>query len=197
MPNWVYTSMVVSGERQNLKLFMRRAARPIKWYQRTGPDGEMESSVIHEPLLFYNFVTPEDQKSYWDFDGENKEYWYDWNLNAWGTGRDACDSERDEMEYDKHNDHYSVCYRFSTAWSIPELAMKAMVEQHPTLSFDFHCEEEQGWGATYDGTNGVFTIKRQWDIPKSHADFVALADLYKECPCLHHGSKESIFPDCP
>jgi hypothetical protein len=118
---------------------------------------------------------------------------YDWNVRNWGTKWDAGSTELEES-LDKITD--TLTYRYETAWSIPEPVMVAMVEQHPELIFDFQCEEEQGWGATFDGRNGKLSLTKEWDIPQSHADWV---DLGREdsCVCGWSDSDDETYDDCP
>jgi len=115
---------------------------------------------------------------------------YDWNIRNWGTKWDAGSDELEESLADIVG---TLTYRYETAWSIPEPLMTAMVEQHPELVFDFECEEEQGWGATFDGRNGKLSMTKEWDIPESHADWVALG-REDSCVC---GWGDETFDDCP
>jgi hypothetical protein len=71
-----------------------------------------------------------------------------------------------------------------------------MVEQHPKLSFTFHCEEEQGWGVEYEGTDGELTVTKEWDIPESHADWEAI-DSEDRCVCYWDDDRSNWYPDCP
>jgi len=111
------------------------------------------------------------------------------------VSRDANDEEL-ETDLDKLEPHDSLSYRFSTAWSPAEGAFRAMTEQHPELSFEFHCEEEQGWGVVYDGNEGVLFVSKEWEIPNSHADYVEL-DREDSCLCGWQEKTENWFEDCP
>jgi hypothetical protein len=118
---------------------------------------------------------------------------YDWNVRNWGTKWDAGSAELEE-NLDDLKDKDTLTYRYETAWSIPEPFMVAMVEQHPELIFDFECEEEQGWGATFDGRDGKLSLTKEWDIPQSHADWV---DLGREDSCVCGWSDDETYDDCP
>lgn len=168
------------------------------------------------PLSFWNFVRPTDEELPYYFGHKTKPEdeedanatteerlakrltfsgsgWYDWNVRNWGTKWDANEVELDE-KLDELKEGDSLTYRYSTAWGIPEPVMRAMVEQHPELSFSFECEEEQGWGANYEGDEGILSMVKEWDIPSCHADFV---ELGRECWGCESGDQEEMYEDCP
>lgn len=118
---------------------------------------------------------------------------YDWNVRNWGTKWDAGSAELDE-DLDTLKDEDTLTYRYETAWSIPEGFMRAMVGQHPELSFSFECEEEQGWGACFESEDGTLSLVKEWDIPQSHADWV---DLGREDSCVCGWSDDETYDDCP
>jgi hypothetical protein len=72
-----------------------------------------------------------------------------------------------------------------------------MVEKFPTLTFKFNCEEEQGWGVEFEGTDGELMVADEWDIPESHADFKA-RDNVDGCACAHYSDEpDEWYDDCP
>lgn len=234
MPNWVYNSMSVSGSQKDLIAFRDKAGKSYKTYHRgvrsqnENGDWTYDDTAINEqentsPLSFWNFIEPENKELYFgasDYKPEGYDQlsteekmsismefksdgWYDWNIRNWGTKWDASDAEI----IDSTDDAKTAClsYTFQTAWSIPEPVFAAMVRQHPELTFDFECEEEQGWGAEFtssDGDdvdeNGVPTksliMTREWDIPDSHADYV---DRGRECWACDSGDEDDLYEDCP
>lgn len=131
--------------------------------------------------------------------------WYDWNIRNWGVKWDASNESLDtDLEVMKTLDpeqNDELNYGFDTAWGVPEGAFLAMVRQHPELDFDFDCEEEQGWGVELTSSDGDDTPEerslittKEWDIPESHADYVALGR--GECICDWQ-DEDSWFDDCP
>lgn len=169
-----------------------------------------------QPISFWNFVRPTDEELPYYFGHKTKPEdeipeglsmderlakkltfsgsdWYDWNVRNWGTKWDANDAELDQ-NLDELKEGDSLTYRYSTAWGIPEPAMRAMVEQHPELSFSFECEEEQGWGANYEGDEGILSMVKEWDIPSCHADF---DNLGRDCWGCESGDQEEMYEDCP
>jgi hypothetical protein len=221
MPNWVYNNMNVNGTAKDLIAFRDKASK-------IAPSGISEDGVLEykdenaSPLSFWNFIEPENKPRYFgasDYkpDGyaemsmedrmaiamkHESDGWYDWNVSNWGVKWDAGSVNLTDMTDDKAA---YLGYSFETAWGIPEQVFTAIVRQHPELSFDFSCEEEQGWGAEFTSSdaddvdeNGVPTksliMTREWDIPSSHADYDALG---RDCWACENGDEEDFYEDCP
>jgi hypothetical protein len=154
--------------------------------------------------LYFGHIKTEKPEGYedWDF-AQKMDYdlrftgsdWYDWNVREWGTKWDAGQDEL-ENDLDKLEANDTLVYRYETAWSIPEPVMRAMVEQHPELTFHFECEEEQGWGAEFEGNDGELSTTKEWDIPSSHADYVERGNE-DSCSCQHNEEEEYWYDDCP
>lgn len=177
--------------------------------------------VVEEAFSFWNFIEPEDKEAYHadphgkkpdEYEGWSAEEkmafdlrftgngWYDWNVRNWGTKWDASDSSVDEPTCDGKG-NASVSISFQTAWSIPEPIFTAMVQQHPTIDFDFESEEEQGWGAKYTSSDGdegerSLILTEEWDIPDSHADYVERG-REDSCACAWQDEEEDWYDDCP
>jgi len=207
MPNHFFSSVSVYGNREELVRFAHQLSQPYS----TG-DGE----VRREPFMFWNVIQPtqeempyytgeiKDEKpegyEEWDFSTKmahdlmySGKDWYDWNTRNWGTKWDAYD--QDSTEYlDGENPH--LYYAFTTAWSPPENVFRLLGEQYPTLRFEIHGEEEQGWGFEGEIKNGEFSTTKQWDIPESHADYLAL-DNEDGCVCSYEDDPENLYTDCP
>lgn len=210
MPNWVFTTMSVHGEPEQISEFRHKAKQPYTTYYPDWETKEVKPQHSDGVLSFWNFIEPENKDAYfadahgpkpegyesWSMEEKfafdikhTGEGWYDWNIRNWGTKWEADASiESDDPDY--------LQYRFDTAWSPAEGAFRAMVEQHPKLSFTFHCEEEQGWGVEYEGTDGELTVTKEWDIPESHADWEAL-DSEDRCVCHWDNDRSNWYSDCP
>jgi hypothetical protein len=225
MPNWVYNRMSVEGDRHEVQAFVDKAGKQYEtrwlseqWVRNEDgtnnkiedKDRKIEIELSREcDLSFWNFITPPEEilDEYFGTVGfvegvgftngtkepqattDTSNGWYGWNIANWGTKWDARDVnlEQDENE---------AIYTFSTAWSIPEQVFRAMAEQHPTLDFTFGCEEEQGWGAEYSGKDGDLYLDKEWDIPQSHADYVAKDDE-DGCICARDDDESDWYDDCP
>lgn len=214
MPNWVYNNVIITGERADLIAFRDKAAR-------LAPNGISDDGVLEysdgdtQDLSFWNFKEPDNKHAYFSSSSGAKpegyeswsselklahdlkftgDGWYDWNVREWGCKWDASDVSIADNIQDKEQ---QLHYNFSTPWGVAEGAFIAMVEQHPTLEFQFYSEEEQGWGIEAVGMSGEFTLTKEWDIPQSHADYVAL-DREENCNCGDGDDEmEYWFDDCP
>ena len=69
-----------------------------------------------------------------------------------------------------------------------------MVEQHPSLEFEFVNVEEQGWGVVFEGKAGELEEVRSWDIPSSHAEW---EENGTECPRCPWEDESDCYEDCP
>jgi len=197
MPNWVYTSINISGSKEEIARFKEQAGKPHpqSWNSDT-------NSVEYEKedISFWNFIAPPEEAvlsgEYFGTNGwENGEKkgdtptnWYNWNNDNWDTKWDACNPSLDS-ESDTE-----LTYRFDTAWSPASPVFEAMVGQFPDLNFDIYWEEEQGFGAELSGYKGELTITKEWDIPNSHADYEAQD---KECWGCNSGDEDDLYEDCP
>lgn len=191
MPNHVYNSLSVSGEPEDIKAFAEKA----RIIHPTNPEGANEIAEFS----YWNFVTPPqesiDSGEYWatrgyvngEESGRTPNNWYQFNNREWGTKWDA---------YDVYVQQAPRAYyaTFSSAWSPPIPVFEAMTEQHPSLTFNFGWEEEQGWGGEGSGYDGHFVVVQEWDIPGSHADY---EDIGRDCMCERGEDKEYWFKDCP
>ena len=221
MPNWVFTTLHVHGEPEKVAEFRDKAKKPYMTYHKgafvegKGYDPDLvQESKREADLLFWNFLQPTNKDAYfadahgkkpegyesWSkekrlahdlkFDGDG---WYDWNVSNWGTKWEAGGVLQEEDKDGKY-----LRYQFDTAWSPAEGAFLAMAHQHPDLHFSIRCEEEQGWGVEYEtDEDGELTITNQWDIPESHADYVAKDGDGEGCVCSWDEDGDNWFDDCP
>jgi hypothetical protein len=194
MPNWVYTSVSISGPAEHIARFKDRASATATI---TTSDGE--EHTVEGAISFWNFKAPPIHKydEYYGMNGwKNGQHlgqtewnWYEWNCKHWGTKWDASSAELTD------EDSINLSYRFDTAWAPAEGAFKAMVKPFPELEFEFYCEEEQGWGVIYTGSKGKLKVKEQWDIPSTHAEH---EKRDQTCVCdWDSDDPTNWFDDCP
>jgi hypothetical protein len=173
MPNWVFNNLHVEGDPKLIAEFKARAGKMV-----TDFDGTKERA-----LSFLNFISPSPEVDY-----ENN--WYDWRVENWGTKWEATDCELTD------DDKNFLGYKFDTAWSQPQEFFELVTSQYPKLEFYCVWEEEQGWGGEAVGSSGVFAVTKQWSIPETHAEYVAL-DKQFSCNCAFTDEPEIWFDDCP
>jgi hypothetical protein len=197
MPNWVYNTLTISGEPEQVKEFADKASKPRLVSTNYGKT--IEPDPTPDQLSFWNFVAPPEKKYDLYFaiaDGtEDKTWgWYNWNNSNWGCKWDASDVS---MSPEKATEHTgSVIYYFSTPWSYPEPVLVAMAEQHPDLHFHLRSVEEQGWGVEMSGADGKIYNDTSWEIPSSHKDWVD-TDQEGSCVCASYDDEDEWYKDCP
>jgi hypothetical protein len=217
MPNWVYNNLSVEGSEKDVKVFMEKARQPYETshLEQFGENtGKVKKDITEGEILFWNFKQPEDKEAYFaasDYKPEGYEEmstqekmafsmqfktagWYDWNVREWGTKWEISGSKKKEESFTDGKG--VVQYHFETAWSPANEVFEAMVEQHPELTFNFYCEEEQGWGVEFSGEDGQMGVVKEWGIPESHTDYVNL-DRVLACVCANEEDSTEWFEDCP
>lgn len=223
MPNWVSTTLTITGKSEDLEKFMEKASKPYMTYHKgvrtQNEDGtwSYDADAINEqlnesPISFMNFATPEDLDAYFgasDYKPEgydklsmdermaiamkhSSDGWYDWNVRNWGTKWDACNPQVGNDDTASG----SISYYFDTAWSPAEGAFHKMVEQHPELEFEFRCQEEQGWGVEFLGSDGELSVVEEWDIPSTHEEWMKLEGECRSC-AYFDGDHDDLYDDCP
>lgn len=236
MANYVSNWIGIGGTKEDIEAFVAKASKPYT-YNYYASDEAVRTDEFDSGFAFWNFVRPPDEdldiyfgkvkednpkgfdtwsdkkkmKHRLAFSGKNS---YDWNIRNWGVSHDIWElTNPSEIEVSDDGKTASINYTFETKWAIPEKAFRAMVEQHPELSFHFESEEEQGWGAEYSGEKGKFTTDDEWDIPETHEEHAKREktcacewgdddphDWYEDCPdyeeaiAEHH--RENGFADC-
>jgi hypothetical protein len=200
MPNWVYNRVEVSGSKEGVAKFKEQAGRshPDSWNEAENKPDYKDDDAIS----FWNFIAPPEEvvasgeyfgTNGWvngEKKGDTPTNWYNYNIDKWGTKWDACEA------YLEGESETELTYRFDTAWSPPEPVFEAMVKQFPDLDFEIYWEEEQGFGAELSGSGGELEITKEWDIPDSHADYVAKDDI-DGCRCNgNYDDPHDWFDDC-
>jgi hypothetical protein len=206
MPNWVFNTVTVSGDKHALNSFVERAGKSytMKTQKLTSDGFEWTEQEVNEPLSFWNFVRPEDSilDEYFGNEREglsleerlkhNTNHWYDWNIRNWGCKWDASDAYVQDLSDDDTSCHLE----FNTPWGPPIEAFRAMAGLYPELNFEFHYAEEQGWGGIIEGRQGGLFVMKEWDIPQTHEERM---DSMGWCYCeeMRDDELEDTFDDCP
>lgn len=217
MPNWVFNSLVVSGQsKMELQLLKEQLNKSFSvhhdsYNRETGQMEKKETHYSNPVFAFWNIIAPTDLDAYYgeeeykadlnnfiesfNIASEKNNNWYYWNLRNWGTKWDVAvgDGEQYPDTRCEWTDADELMYHFNTAWSQPEEAIKKLSSQYPTLQFDLEYEEEQGWGGSITFFDGEVVDESSYDIPDSHDAHVKLD---KDCPC-EYGDLEYAYKDCP
>ena len=108
MPNWCWNHLEVSGDEKQLQEFVEKSMNAHK-----------ETEFSFEGTLPRG----------------DREDWYNWSLDNWGTKWDAYEPNID------HNDINYFAVSFESAWSPPTTWIKNIMKDFPGLQFTLEYEE--------------------------------------------------------
>lgn len=198
MPNWVYNSVSVTGDAADVARLKEQVG---KTYVATHDVWDVDTKKMtrkavecSDSFSFWNIVNPPEDKRhlYWaasDASADKTWGWYNWNNANWGTKWDASDVSLSEVS-DEH-----LIYTFQTAWGSPDAALMNLAGQYPMLSISNEWEEEQGFGGTFDYTEGNFSVMDEYDVPATHEEQMGRKEY---CYCEESDDPEDYpFADCP
>ena len=192
MPNWVYNTLTITGNAEQVERFAEQAARPGQFR-----DGEKSLSQ----LSFWNFIKPDESimGEYWGEEPRkatlaeamkhDTNHWYDWNVRNWGCKWDASNVNFEDWDGE-------LAYDFDTPWSPPVEALDAMCEQFPQLVIEMRSVEEQGWGMEYIADEDGVRLIKEWDIPDTHEESIERKG-WCNCEEMHDDELEWAYADCP
>lgn len=182
MPNWVYNSLTIEGNAEDISAIKTQLNQPFQrqhdqWNMETR-QMELQDVTYSNPVFaFWNIIKPTNLEAYNKqsdhslpmeeqlmFKGDN---WYDWNVTNWGTKWDVAVSDNEqypETELINEEDWSDrLIYSFNTAWSPPLPAIATLSEQYPNLEFTLSYEEETGWGGEIEFLNGQDTVLENYE----------------------------------
>lgn len=219
MPNWVFNTVTVSGDKPSLDRLREQLNKPYTTHfpETKFVDGKWDAipstQVYSNPVFsFWNVISPTNLDAYYDKQTSevkmdnfmesfndalsNDNSWYWWNNREWGTKWDVAVVDDYKYSTTSLDDSDGVlCYNFQTAWSPVPRIFEILSAEYPSLRFDYEYEEEQGWGGNIVWHQGAAIYAHEYDIPNSHADYVSLD---RECPCeAEPNYSEFWFADCP
>jgi len=200
MPNWVYNSLNIIGDKEQITRLVAQVSAPYTTKGSEWVDGKIitvDAVVTDQDFSFWNISRPEGE--YLDKYNESMgggthatPFWYEWNNTHWNTKWEACDAMSELTHGEKES---NASYHFQTAWSPPTIVLAKLAEQYPTLKMTFFWEEEQGFGEDLEITGGEIVVNDSWDIPETHEDTMKRRDY---CYCEDAEDEDDIpFDDCP
>jgi hypothetical protein len=201
MPNWVYNGVTIQGPTKVVDRFIEMSGRRNYIYKEEDKE---------QCFSYGAFILPPKNKlkEYHEAHGNgpdgpygNTEFnWYNWNVRHWGVKWDATNPEFTDntTKEQKSKGIKEVYLNWESPWSVPEPVLIDMVSKFPKLFFEGKSEEEQGWGANWDGIQGEFSAS-YWDIPSSHADWANpdTLDNIDGCVCGWNDDPTEWYGDCP
>lgn len=224
MPNWVFNTLTINGDESSIAAIKAQLNSPFTTYYSDYNGSEYvkrEQTYSNPVFAFWNIKSPAPEvfdeyfamqpivksenknigtQQWWeDLQAASRvsNHWYDWNHTHWGTKWDVAVGDDDKYPNTQLNTDQPDClgYSFDTAWSPVDALLVSLSKSYPTLTFAYDYEEEQGWGGSMLFRNGEILEMDEWDIPSSHADFMAQG---KDCHCQYDPDyPDSWFVDCP
>lgn len=154
MPNWVSTTMSVTGSREELQKFL---------------DGILDDRILdsyvpcpaelRETVSGWSNDEAEQAEREKKYQANIAKYgykdWYDWQYEVWGTKWGDCDTHIEPMT-ELANGKWEVSIYFQTAWGSASNGFRKVSAMFPTLRFIFEYDEEAGFFAGVEAMeNGV------------------------------------------
>ena len=221
MPNWVYNTVEISGNPEEVAKVKAQLNKPItknfpdKKFNQETQLWEDTAQVQHysNPVFsFWNIIAPTNLDAYYGEQTEkidlenfgetfnnavaNDQSWYYWNVRNWGSKWDVAvyDNDKYSDTYLENESETYLLYKFNTAWSPVYEVFDELAKQHPTITISYDYEEETGWGGEAMWEDGKLTYKEEYDIPNAHADFDKIG---RQCFCETLEEPSWWFADCP
>jgi len=204
MPNWVYNSLTIEGNPDEVQKVKSQLNQPFTYVHDSWdiPSQRMmkkDTSYSNPVFAFWNIVKPTDLEAYhgtrdytksmedaMKFEGND---WYDFNVRNWGTKWDVAVSDEDkypdtELIYDEPNgDNHVLVYKFNTAWSRPLSALTKLSAQYPTLLFTLEYEEETGWGGECEFLRGEYIEGTEYENKCRDCDAMDTLEYCEDNDC--------------
>ena len=150
MPNHVWNTLTVSGEKDEVTKFVEFAEGEYPW--REGNESWNEDVEREIDKLSCNSFIPAPQEAINNYSNVG----YEWCIKIWGTKWGCYD-----VSIEGNSSGTSVWYGFNTAWSPPVPVVYKMIEMFPDLRFCLHFREGatgfQGW---VKGVKGIVTVDK-------------------------------------
>jgi Ferredoxin-like domain in Api92-like protein len=200
MPNWVYNHLTIDGSKEDIAKVKAQVGATVKTKYKSAD--ELDEVIDREPIFsFMNILPPPEDKldeyhavhGYADGkkSGDTEYNWYNFNVREWGTKWDARDVELLD------DDETYLHYKFDTAWSPPTEVIAKLAEQNPNLDITLEYREEQGWGGEINFNGSTAEVVKEWDVPDTHAEEIAVNNEYCWRCENFDGDYSDLYQDCP
>ena len=171
MPNWVFNSLAISGEPEQVAQAKFQLNQPYtrkydEWNEELKVYEMVEATHNNPVFAFWNIASPVDLDTYYSKDedtvGPKGVFW---NIENWGVKWDVAVKDNDEFPDTEiiNEDLDLVTYKFNTAWSVALPAIQELSRQYPELVVDLEYEEETGWGGEITFKNGEVIEQAEYD----------------------------------
>ena len=154
MPNWVHNSTKIIGEKKAVE----NCVASLEGEDEDGYPNVFDFEKI-EPM-------PEDVRNT-DPDRvlgdgpKNRNNWYDWSCDNWGTKWNSCNADVNNRFED--GDNHVIEIDYDTAWTMPVPVWDKLAKKFPKLEFRHKFDEEmQHFYGVAIYKNGKLDEKKSW-----------------------------------
>lgn len=166
MPNWVSTTMTITGSKEELERFIGgiKDNRILESYVPC-PE-ELRETVS-------GFYSDEEKMEELRKKGEaniakyGHKDWYDWQYEEWGTKWGDCDTHLEPI-LEMNGGLHEVSGHFQTAWGPATAGFLKVSAMFPALRFLFEHDEEAGFFAGLEVMEGGETIFDRTFVPSDY-----------------------------
>lgn len=142
MPNWCTNKLIVTG----------RSLDVWDFYTENSKDTRID----------FNKSVPQPKF-------ENKDDWYEWNIENWGTKWQPF-TQTTHLELNENRNGHLVIY-FETAWSPPMKWWKTIVEKYPRLDFKIeYFDDSLEWKGVCETKDGNIVLDEFISTPEGEKD---------------------------
>lgn len=151
MPNWIYNTIQIAGEKTDLDAIKEKLAKPYHTYFWNYADKKPKEEKVEAPFLLWNIISPDPEihDTYFSNNNQEQNNWYNWNITNWGTKWEVSESEISSFEDDTY-----LTYIFDSAWDAPTPALEKLSEQFPKVTITLEIDGETDVKGTLVFQNG-------------------------------------------
>jgi hypothetical protein len=160
--------VIDSKSKEKIKEVKELLSKPYSHLSSKYEDGELVyfTEEVESIISFWNLIKPDDsiieqyagkEKIENVSDMDNPNYWYNWNINNWGTKWDACN---EEISFENET---QVEYIFDTAWDVPLPFYNALAKKFPEVHIYVDYEIEGGNNGNLQYKNGDLISESSWE----------------------------------
>lgn len=136
MPNWCENNLRIHGDAEDMKPFIMK----------------LSNSEDPTPLLSFDSLLP--------MPAHEKDNWYDWRIDNWGTKWDITEDDKGVYPTDETEEYLE--YTFSTAWSPPVEFIETISRDFPGLTFQLtYAESGVCFAGSLEVTDSAITNQEE------------------------------------
>ena len=154
MPNWVHNSTKIIGDKKAVE----NCVASLEKEDEKGYTNDFDFETI-EPMP--EEVRNTEPDNVLGGGPKNRNNWYDWSCDNWGTKWNSCNADVNNRFDDGDNHVIEITY--DTAWAMPTPVWDKLAKKFPKLEFRHKYDEEmQHFYGVAIYRNGKLDEKKSW-----------------------------------